>query len=40
MMAHNHAYEQLNAVLKGDDGKIGIIENDSALMRLLNAVLR
>ena len=37
MMAHDHVHEQFNAVLKGDGGVIGIIENDSALRRWMIA---
>lgn len=37
MMAHDHVHEQLNAVLKGDGGIIGITENESALKRWLIA---
>lgn len=33
MMAHDHMHEQLNTVLKGDGGIIGITENDAALKR-------
>lgn len=32
-MTHDHVHEQLNAVLKGDGGIIGITENDAALKR-------
>ena len=37
MMAHDHVHEQLNAVLKGDGGIIGITENETALKRWLIA---
>jgi len=31
MMAHNQIHEQLNAIVKGDGGIIGIIVNKSAM---------
>jgi len=31
MMAHDQIHEQLNALVKGDGGIIGITENESAL---------
>ena len=31
MMTHDHGHEQFNAVLKGDSGIIGFIENELAL---------
>ena len=31
MMAHNQIHEQLNAIVKGDGGIIGITENESAM---------
>ncbi|XP_014671080.1 PREDICTED: uncharacterized protein LOC106811872 [Priapulus caudatus] len=37
MMAHDHVHEQLNAVVKGDGGVIGITENESALRRWMIA---
>ena len=37
MMAHDQIHEQLNAVLKGDGGIIGITENESALRRWMIA---
>ena len=30
-MAHDHVHEQLNAIVKGDGGAIGLTENESAL---------
>ncbi len=33
MMAHDQIHEQLNAIVKGDGGVIGITENESALQR-------
>ena len=32
-MAHDHVHEQLNAMVKGDGGVIGITENDETLRR-------
>ena len=37
MMAHDHVHEQLNAVVKGDGGIIGITENEPALRRFMVA---
>jgi len=37
MMAHNQIHEQLNALVKGDGGIIGITENESALRRWMIA---
>jgi len=37
MMAHDQIQEQLNAILKGDGGIIGITENESALRRWMTA---
>ena len=31
MMAHNQIHEQLNAIVKGDGGVIGVTENEAAL---------
>ena len=33
MMAHDQIHEQLNAIVKGDGGIIGITENESAMRR-------
>lgn len=37
MMAHDQIHEQLNAIVKGDGGVIGITENESALRRWMIA---
>ena len=39
MMAHDQIHEQLNAVVKGDSGVIGITEKESALRRWMIAGL-
>ncbi len=31
MLAHDQIHEQLNAIVKGDDGIIGITESNAAL---------
>jgi hypothetical protein len=36
-MAHDQVHEQLNAVVKGDSGIVGITENDEALRRWMVA---
>ena len=36
-MAHDHVHEQLNAIVKGDGGAIGLTENESALKRWMVA---
>ena len=38
-MAHDQVHEQLNAMVKGDGGVIGITENDHALRRWMVALL-
>ncbi len=37
MMAHDQVHEQLNVILKGDGGIIGITENESVLRRWMMA---
>ena len=37
MMAHDQIHEQLNAIMKGDGGIIGIAENESAMRRWMIA---
>ena len=36
-LAHDQVHEQLNAMVKGDDGVIGITENEAALKRWMVA---
>ena len=35
-MAHDQVHEQLNAIVKGDGGAIGLIENESASVKKMD----